>query len=129
MPTTSSTTVTAAGVTGRCHAAVAGRRHADDAGVPRESCGHCGTARHPSVCRRTRLGKVWRMPPSVIIGVSTPRLRSGFHGENGVVDLLAVGQRAVGQRVLLDDLCDGVFDAQPVFERAVDGEHGQILDG
>lgn len=47
--------------------------------------------------------------------------KSAFHRKHGIVDLLAIGERAVGQRMLGDDLGNRVLDTQIVFLRAVDG--------
>ena len=50
-----------------------------------------------------------------------------FHGKNRVVDLLAIGKRAIRKGVLGNDLRNRVFDAQIVFPRTVDRQHRQVF--
>ena len=58
-----------------------------------------------------------------------PTPPSAFESEHCVVDLLAIGEGTVGQRMLSHDLRNGVLDAQIVFLRTVDRQYGQIFYG
>ena len=51
-----------------------------------------------------------------------------LHRKNRIVDLLAIGKRAVRKGMLGNDLRNRVFDAQIVFLRTVDRQHRQVLD-
>ena len=55
-----------------------------------------------------------------IVGNERFRKRSALHRKHGIVDLLAIGERAVRQRMFGDNLGDRVLDTQVVFLRAVD---------
>ena len=43
------------------------------------------------------------------------------------IHLLAIGQRTIGQRMLLHHLRDGVLDTQAILQRTVDSQHGHIF--
>ena len=51
-----------------------------------------------------------------------------LHRKNRIVDLLAIGKRAVRKGMLGNDLRNRVFDAQIVFLRTVDRQHRQVFD-
>ena len=46
-----------------------------------------------------------------------------LHRKNRIVDLLAIGKRAVRKGMLGNDLRNRVFDTQNVFLRTVDRQH------
>ncbi|NMM98408.1 hypothetical protein G1C97_1360 [Bifidobacterium sp. DSM 109959] len=63
----------------------------------------------------------------IFISRARPRPSLTLDIQHSLIDLLAVGQRTVGQRMFLHHLGDGVLDTHAVFQRPVDGKHGHIL--